>query len=193
MTAMSATCVFFKHVLGINVTSGDNNEKRPHIRTIGKNSRNKKMPFVDGFLPSHQPYIFHWYLCVAFMANNLQFWRAENKKAQILITYQCLFMSPSLDSALQYFSIMGMLWHVFASGTSYVSISVWLLMFCWLIIFNVICFFQSRKYTLVSFDDFFLSIDKINVSFNSCWLNKIRSLSEELFTCIINWNGHHGF
>ena len=37
----------FPYVLGTDVTFGDNNKKRPHIRTIGKNARNKNLPFVD--------------------------------------------------------------------------------------------------------------------------------------------------
>ena len=46
------THIRYPSVLGTDVTFGDNAEKRPHIRTIGKNSRNNNLPFVDGFLPS---------------------------------------------------------------------------------------------------------------------------------------------
>ena len=34
----------FLYVLGTDMTFGDNNEKRPHIRSIGKNARNKMFP-----------------------------------------------------------------------------------------------------------------------------------------------------
>ena len=89
----------FLYVLGTDMTFGDNNEKRPHIRSIGKNARNKNLPFVDGFLPSQQPYIYHWYFSVALptILNP-----DALKKAQILITDQCLFTSPALDSVLQH-------------------------------------------------------------------------------------------
>ena len=35
----------FPYVLGTDVTFGDNNEKRPRIRNIGKNARNTKLAF----------------------------------------------------------------------------------------------------------------------------------------------------
>jgi len=50
----------FPHVLGVDVTFNTNNEKRPLFRVIGKNARNKNLPFVDAFIPSMQRYVFSW-------------------------------------------------------------------------------------------------------------------------------------
>ena len=94
----------YPYVLGTNMTFGDNNERRPHIRTIGTNTRNKNMPFVDGFLPSQQPYIFTWYFTVALptILNP-----AALQKTQIMITDQCPHMCPALESAISDFNFYG--------------------------------------------------------------------------------------
>ena len=42
----------YPDVLGVDVTYGKNNEKRPQFRVIGKNARNRNIPIVDAFLPS---------------------------------------------------------------------------------------------------------------------------------------------
>ena len=50
----------YPHVLGVDITYGTNNERRPIFRVIGKNTRNKNIPLVDAFLPSQQRYVFSW-------------------------------------------------------------------------------------------------------------------------------------
>ena len=94
----------FPFILGTDVVFGNNNEKRPHIRTIGKNARNKNLPFADGFLPSQQRYVFYWYLTVALpTVLNPE----ALKRTQIMITDQCVNMCPALSSALAHTEIYG--------------------------------------------------------------------------------------
>ena len=50
----------YPDVLGVDVTYGKNNEKRPQFRVIGKNARNRNIPILDAFLPSQQQYVFRW-------------------------------------------------------------------------------------------------------------------------------------
>ena len=94
----------FPHILGVDVTYGDNNEKRPHIRVIGKNQRNKNMPFVDGFLPSQQPYVFSWFFEDAIPA---LLDRQALLKTQILITDQCPIMCPTITNPLYRLKLYG--------------------------------------------------------------------------------------
>ena len=47
----------YPHILGMDVTYGTNNERRPLFRVIGKNARNKNFPIADAFIPSQQRYV----------------------------------------------------------------------------------------------------------------------------------------
>ena len=76
---------------------GNNNEKRPHIHIIGKNQRNKSLPFVDGVMPSQQPYVFSWFFEDAIPA---LLDRQALSKTKILITNQCPTMCPMLTNPL---------------------------------------------------------------------------------------------
>ena len=62
----------FPNILGVNITFGTNNEKRPLLRVIGKNARNKNLPFIDAFLPSMQRYVFSWFFreAVPYLLDN---------------------------------------------------------------------------------------------------------------------------
>ena len=51
----------YPDVLGVDIIMKRNNEKRPVIRVIGKNQRNKNIPFANGFLPLEQRYVFGWF------------------------------------------------------------------------------------------------------------------------------------
>ena len=50
----------YPDVLGVDVTYGKNNEKRPQFCVIGKNARNRNIPIIDAFLPLQQQYVFRW-------------------------------------------------------------------------------------------------------------------------------------
>ena len=56
----------YPDVLGVDVTYGKNNEKRPQLCVIGKNTRNQNIPILDAFLPSQQQYVFRWLFQDAF-------------------------------------------------------------------------------------------------------------------------------
>ncbi len=56
----------FPHILGMDVTYGTNNERRPLFRVIGKNARNKNFPIADAFIPSQQRcvcFLYCLYIC----------------------------------------------------------------------------------------------------------------------------------
>ena len=94
----------FPDILGVDVTFGDNNEKRPHIRVIGKNQRNKNLPFVDGFLPSMQGYVFTWFFeeAISGLLDN-----DALLQTQIIPTDQCSVMCPAMVNAIQFMKIFG--------------------------------------------------------------------------------------
>ena len=50
----------YPDVLGVDVTYGKNNKKRPECRVIGKNARNRNIPMLDACLPSQQQDVFRW-------------------------------------------------------------------------------------------------------------------------------------
>jgi hypothetical protein len=94
----------YPEILGVDVTYGDNNEKRPHIRVIGKNQRNKNIPLVDGFMPSQQEYVFSWFFEDAIPA---LLDRQALSKTQIVITDQCPIMCPTLTNPLYRLKLYG--------------------------------------------------------------------------------------
>ena len=83
---------------------GDNNEERPYILVIGKNQRNKHLPFVDGFMPSQQDYLFSWFSEDAIPAH---LDRQALLKTQILITDQCSTTRPTLTNPLYCLKLYG--------------------------------------------------------------------------------------
>ena len=53
------TC--FPHIFGVGITHGTTNERRHHLMIVGKIMRNNSLPFIHGFLPSEQRYVFSWF------------------------------------------------------------------------------------------------------------------------------------
>jgi hypothetical protein len=94
----------FPDILGADVTYGDNNEKRPHIRLIGKNQRNKNIPLVDAFLPSQQAYVFSWFFEEAIPA---LLDPEALLKTQIILTDQCPIMCPTLTNPICILKLYG--------------------------------------------------------------------------------------
>lgn len=88
----------FPHVLGVDVTFNTNNEKRPLFRVIGKNARNKNLPFVDAFIPSMQRYVFSWLFSEAlpFILDPLAL-----KKTSMILTDQDVHMIEALNAVLR--------------------------------------------------------------------------------------------
>ena len=46
--------------MGMDVTFGVNNEKRPLFRVSGKTTNNKNIPHFNAFIPSQQRFTFDW-------------------------------------------------------------------------------------------------------------------------------------
>ena len=88
----------FPHIFGVDVTHGTNNERRPHLRVVGKNMRNNNLPFIDGFLPSEQRYVFSWFFGKAVPRLLCQ---AALKKTKLIVTDQDIHMIASLESYLK--------------------------------------------------------------------------------------------
>ena len=94
----------FPDILGTDVTFGKNNEKRPQLRVIGKNARNKNIPIVDAFLPSMQRYIFRWFFKEA-LPTLLD--KHALSRTQIIMTDQDVHMIEGLSHPLNDLNLYG--------------------------------------------------------------------------------------
>ena len=94
----------FPDILGADVTFGDNNEKRPHIRLFCKSQRNNSLPLVDAFLPSQQGYVFSWFFEEAIPA---LLDTEALLKTQIILTDQCPIMCPTLTNPISVLKLYG--------------------------------------------------------------------------------------
>jgi len=94
----------FPDILGADVTFGDNNEKRPHIRLFCKSQRNNSLPLVDAFLPSQQGYVFSWFFEEAIPA---LLDTEALLKTQIILTDQCPIMCPTLTNPMSVLKLYG--------------------------------------------------------------------------------------
>ena len=94
----------YPDVLGLDVTYGKNNEKRPQFRVIGKNARNRNIPIVDAFLPSQQQYVFRWLFKDAVPT---LFDKFALSCTQIIMTDQDLHMIQGLSHPLNDLRLYG--------------------------------------------------------------------------------------
>ena len=94
----------YPEVLGVDVTYGKNNEKRPQFRVIGKNTRNRNIPILDAFLPSQQQYVFRWLFQDA-VPNLLD--KLALLSTQLIMTDQDLHMIAGLSHPLNDLRLYG--------------------------------------------------------------------------------------
>ena len=84
----------YPDVLGVDVTYGNNNEKRPQFCVIAKNTRNRNIPILDVFLPSQQQCVFRWLFQDA-VPNLLD--KLALSSTQVIMTDQDLHMIAGLS------------------------------------------------------------------------------------------------
>ena len=94
----------YPDVLGVDVTYGKNNEKRPQFCVIGKNARNRNIPILDAFLPSQQQYVFRWLFQDA-VPNLLD--KLALLSTQLIMTDQDLHMIAGLSHPLNDLRLYG--------------------------------------------------------------------------------------
>ena len=95
-------------VLGIDVTFGKNNKKRPQFCVIGKNARNRNINIVDTFLPSQQQYVF-WRLFKDALPRLLE--KFALSCTQIIMTDQDLHTIEGLSHPLNDLCLYGSALH----------------------------------------------------------------------------------